>query len=120
MTAPPKAIKLLDNISPMMVIRSVLIPIDCAILGLSPVAMKACPSSVWRKKISAIVIITMMTNPTNTESKYLGRCRKKAAEKSYFWLSNEILADPIMRKLMDNEAVITKIPANKIGIFPFV
>ena len=67
--APVKAIIEFDNISPIVVIFLVEIPNEIAILGLSPVAIRACPNSVLKNKNIANITINKIINPNKIISK---------------------------------------------------
>src|SRR5699024_6215423 len=103
-----------------MVMLSVLIPCERAIFLLSPVTMKAWPRFVAKNNITKIVMLIMVMPPIIMLSKYLGKVWKKLAEKKVVFPIKETLDPPMIRKLTDKEPVITKIPANKMGILPLV
>ena len=79
----------------------VLMPCESAIFSLSPVAISACPSSVFKKR--AIKMMTMTENavPTKTDGKFSGRLVRKLQEKSVFLCSNPTVALPKTRRLTD-------------------
>ena len=76
--APPRPIKPFAIIKPRIVILSVLIPNERAIFGLSPVTIKDCPSSVFKKRAKKMVNNTITINPITITGKLRGKTCKKS------------------------------------------
>ena len=92
----------MDSISPKMTILLVAIPIERAMAGLSPVAMKACPYSVFKNSTIKPVTIAITISPKTTLSKYCGSCFKKALEKRVVWpIKDRLDLLPMIRRLTE-------------------
>ena len=70
-------------------------------LGLSPVAIKAWPKSVFKKKIKIPVITITTTIPKTTLLKYWGKLSKNSLLSNVFLPISEILEPPIILKLIE-------------------
>ena len=69
-----------------------------AICGLSPVAMKDWPKSVYKNQISKPVTVSMIKIPAKTASKYWGKDFKKALLKIVLLLKRDTLDLPMTIK----------------------